>query len=49
MAIKTLEAHAHIYNANFKVRQDNYILSPLGTINKSQDSEFDLLFNDKQW
>lgn len=48
MAIKTLEAHEHIYDANFKVRQDKYILSPLGTINKAQDSESDLVFNYKQ-
>lgn len=48
MTIKTLEAHAHICDANFKVRQDKYILSPLETMNKAQDSESDLVFNHKQ-
>lgn len=46
---KTLEAHAHVYNANFNARQDKYILPPLGAINKVQDSEIDLVFNKKQW
>lgn len=48
MAIKTLEAHARIYSENFKVKQDEYFVPLLGTINKAQYAEFDLVFNDKQ-
>lgn len=48
MAIKTLEAHVYIYSENLKIGQDEYFLPPLGTINKTQYSEFYLVLNDKQ-